>query len=109
MIRGITLPSSPLQLINGHFSSEYLLTLLEDEKYVQSTLKSIWIFFVVHLALVFNGRKLLASDRRQHLCFNGLTSFLGNGFSLVRCLNLFVFPLPFRIPCSIFELCYSKG
>lgn len=45
-VRGISLPESPSQLVNGHFVDDSFLTLIEDEDNVQTTLQCLNTFFL---------------------------------------------------------------
>ncbi|XP_059073092.1 uncharacterized protein LOC131873930 [Cryptomeria japonica] len=46
MVRGISLPDSPSQLINDHFVDDFLLTLVEDEDNIKAALSFLETFWL---------------------------------------------------------------
>ncbi|XP_059064547.1 uncharacterized protein LOC131856688 [Cryptomeria japonica] len=46
-VKGISLPNSQLQLLNGHFTDDSFLTLLEEEETIHEALQCLNIFYLV--------------------------------------------------------------
>ena len=95
LVRGISLPESSAQIVNGHFFDDSFLTLLEEEENIKNSLPCLDTFFLASGSSIQWHKTLCYRQSFPQVC-PGSANLSGNGSLMVKSFNFLAFILPSR-------------